>query len=104
MNTHKYSKVLLIISFFFFFITQSFGQSKFKVTLDAGHGDHDYGAVYNGHIEKNINLAITLKVGKILERNSTIDVIYTRKNDIFIDDRYVNFNLKINFKSQSHDT
>ncbi|WP_396146007.1 N-acetylmuramoyl-L-alanine amidase [Flavobacterium sp.] len=59
--------------------------NNFKVTLDAGHGDHDYGAVYNGHIEKNINLAITLKVGKILERNSTIDVIYTRKNDIFID-------------------
>jgi len=58
---------------------------KFKVTLDAGHGDHDFGAVYNGHIEKNINLAITLKVGKILERNASIDVIYTRKTDVFID-------------------
>ena len=64
MNTHKYSKVLLILSFFFF-ITQSFGQSKFKVTLDAGHGDHDYGAVYHGHIEKNIALAVVLKVGKL---------------------------------------
>jgi N-acetylmuramoyl-L-alanine amidase len=63
-----------------------FSQSnKFIVTLDAGHGDHDFGAVYNGHIEKNINLGITLKVGKILERNSAIDVIYTRKTDVFID-------------------
>ena len=71
---------------FVFYSTMVFAQANnFKVTLDAGHGDHDYGAVYNGHIEKNINLAITLKVGKILERNSTIDVIYTRKNDIFID-------------------
>jgi len=62
-----------------------FAQSKFKVTLDAGHGAHDFGAVYTGHIEKNINLGITLKVGKILERNSSIDVIYTRKSDVFID-------------------
>jgi N-acetylmuramoyl-L-alanine amidase len=84
MNTHKYSKVLLILSFFFF-ITQSFGQSKFKVTLDAGHGDHDYGAVYHGHIEKNIALAVVLKVGKLLDKNSSIDVIYTRKGDQFID-------------------
>lgn len=57
---------------------------KFKVTLDAGHGDHDFGAVYNGHIEKNINLALVLKVGKILEANPTVDVYYTRKTDVFI--------------------
>lgn len=62
-----------------------FSQSKFKVTLDAGHGAHDFGAVYNGHIEKNINLGIALKVGKILEKNSSIEVIYTRKTDVFID-------------------
>jgi N-acetylmuramoyl-L-alanine amidase len=84
MNTYKYNKVLLILSFLFF-ITLSFGQSKFKVTLDAGHGDHDYGAVYHGHIEKNIALAVVLKVGKLLEKNSSIDVIYTRKGDQFID-------------------
>jgi len=66
--------------------TLVFSQSnKFKVTLDAGHGDHDFGAVYNGHIEKNINLGITIKVGKILERNSSIEVIYTRTTDVFID-------------------
>ncbi len=65
--------------------TLAFSQTKFKVTLDAGHGDHDFGAVYNGHIEKNINLGITLKVGRILERNPSIEVIYTRKTDVFID-------------------
>lgn len=58
---------------------------KLKVALDAGHGDHDYGAVYNGHIEKNIALAVVLKVGRILEKNSGIEVIYTRKTDKFID-------------------
>ncbi len=63
-----------------------FGQSgKFKVTLDAGHGGKDFGAVHSGHIEKNIALSVVLKVGKILESTSGYDVIYTRKTDIFID-------------------
>lgn len=68
-----------------FLTVNVFSQSKFKVALDAGHGDHDFGAVYHGHIEKNIALAVVLKVGKILEKNSGIDVIYTRKTDTFID-------------------
>ena len=70
----------------FFIVSISYCQSNsFKVALDAGHGAHDFGAVYNGHVEKNIALAIVLKVGKILEENSKIDVIYTRKIDVFID-------------------
>lgn len=77
----------LFIPFTFLFISFfCFGQSSsFRVTLDAGHGAHDFGAVYNGHVEKNIALAIVLKVGKILEENPKIDVIYTRKTDVFID-------------------
>ena len=66
-------------------VSNTVHSQKFKVTLDAGHGDHDYGAVYHGHIEKNIALAVVLKVGKILEDNSGISVIYTRKTDQFID-------------------
>jgi N-acetylmuramoyl-L-alanine amidase len=63
-----------------------FGQSElFRVTLDAGHGDHDNGAAYSGRVEKNINLALVLKVGQILEKNPKIQVIYTRKTDVFID-------------------
>jgi N-acetylmuramoyl-L-alanine amidase len=72
--------ILVIISNTVYSQTQ-----KFKVTLDAGHGGHDYGAVYHGHIEKNIALAVVLKVGKILEKNSSIEVNYTRKTDVFID-------------------
>ena len=64
----------------------AFGQSKdFKVALDAGHGGKDFGAVYNGHIEKNIALNVALKVGNILERTPGISVIYTRKTDVFIE-------------------
>jgi N-acetylmuramoyl-L-alanine amidase len=64
----------------------TYGQSNnFKVALDAGHGAHDFGAVYSGRIEKNIALAIVLKVGKILESSPKTEVIYTRKTDVFID-------------------
>lgn len=85
MYINRMSK--LFIPFTFLFISFfCFGQSSsFRVTLDAGHGAHDFGAVYNGHVEKNIALAIVLKVGKILEENPKIDVIYTRKTDVFID-------------------
>ncbi len=69
-----------------FISNTTYSQSKqFKVALDAGHGDHDYGAVYHGHIEKNIALAVVLKVGRILEKKSGVEVIYTRKTDQFID-------------------
>ena len=58
---------------------------KFKVVLDAGHGGKDYGAVYHGNIEKNIALKTVLRVGAILEKDPQVDVIYTRKTDVFIE-------------------
>nr|WP_315146885.1 N-acetylmuramoyl-L-alanine amidase [uncultured Flavobacterium sp.] len=77
------------LQFAFLFVLLSvftYGQSTvFRVALDAGHGAHDFGANYSGRIEKNINLALVLKVGKLLEQNPKIDVIYTRKTDVFID-------------------
>ena len=51
-----------------------------KVWLDAGHGGNDPGALGGGMKEKDITLAITLKVGKELERHG-VKVGYTRKND-----------------------
>ncbi len=85
MNS-KYKFNPFILLFLCFSVFTSFGQNKkFKVALDAGHGGKDFGAVYTPHIEKNIVLEVVLKVGKILESNSGIDVIYTRKTDVFID-------------------
>lgn len=77
--------LILIILICFFVGSITYGQNNFKVALDAGHGGHDFGASYRGHVEKNIALAVVLKVGRILEANSKIDVIYTRKTDVFID-------------------
>ncbi len=86
MNKASRSTYLFtLISCFVFSVLSAQNHTKFKVTLDAGHGDHDYGAVYNGHIEKNITLAIMLKVGKLLEARSDMQVNYTRKTDVFIE-------------------
>ncbi|APY07246.1 N-acetylmuramoyl-L-alanine amidase [Winogradskyella sp. J14-2] len=60
-------------------------EDKFVVVLDAGHGGHDSGNLGNGYKEKNIALNVTLEVGKELEKNKDIKVIYTRKTDVFVE-------------------
>lgn len=85
MNISNKTKIAFA-SLAMLFMTNTYGQSdKFKVTLDAGHGGKDNGAQYFGNKEKDLNLAVTLKVGKLLEQNPTIDLIYTRKTDEFIE-------------------
>lgn len=84
MNTLNIIKKISFISIICCY-SVFYGQNDFKVTLDAGHGDHDSGAHYHGFIEKEITLEIVLKVGKILENQPKIDVVYTRKSDVFID-------------------
>lgn len=52
------------------------------VVMDAGHGGSNPGAVYNGRQEKDDALALTMAVGRILERNG-VDVYYTRTTDVY---------------------
>lgn len=85
MNSiHK--NIIFLILLLFSITFSTYAQSgKFKVVLDAGHGGKDFGAVYNGHTEKSIALAVVQRVGKILEKNPNIEVIYTRNSDVFIE-------------------
>lgn len=56
------------------------------IVLDAGHGGEDGGAVSkSGIVEKDLNLAITLKVKELLE-DSDIQVILTRDSDVMLSD------------------
>ncbi len=55
-----------------------------KVVLDAGHGGHDPGARGNGLKEKDITLDVVKRLGKLIETRTDIEVIYTRKTDVFI--------------------
>jgi N-acetylmuramoyl-L-alanine amidase len=75
---------LLLFSFTPFY-SQTVTVEPFVVVLDAGHGGHDPGNLGNGYLEKNIALNIVLKVGELLGNNKDIKVMYTRKDDTFID-------------------
>ncbi len=56
------------------------------VIIDAGHGGKDpgcHGALYK---EKDIALAVALKLGKFIEDNfKDVKVIFTRKTDVFVE-------------------
>lgn len=84
---NSYKRVFLLIYLLFSVIFTSFSQLKpFTIVLDAGHGGKDPGKVTNlGYSEKEIALNIVLEVGKILEQEKNIKVIYTRKTDVFLE-------------------
>lgn len=77
----------VILALFLFFCSNTFSQSnqKFTVILDAGHGGKDPGNSYHGFVEKEIALKTTLKLEKYLKRDNNIQVVYTRKSDVFIE-------------------
>lgn len=81
----KYLFTLFIFSSITFF---SFGQNAihFKtLVIDAGHGGKDPGAIGTKAQEKNITLAVALKLGKYVNENfPEIKVVYTRSKDVFI--------------------
>jgi len=72
---------------FFSNSTTVYSQKKdFIVVLDAGHGGKDPGKVgYKKSTEKKIALNIVLQVGKLLENQQGVKVVYTRKTDVFVD-------------------
>lgn len=57
------------------------------VVIDAGHGGKDNGATgVNGIKEKDVNIAVALKLGKLIESElKDVKVVYTRMTDKFIE-------------------
>ncbi len=75
------------------FLTHSDASSDdaYYVVIDAGHGDNDSGKVgVNGALEKDINLAISLKLKDLLEEQTIgthpVKVILTRGSDKILSD------------------
>jgi N-acetylmuramoyl-L-alanine amidase len=56
------------------------------IVIDPGHGGYDPGTVgVTGVKEKDVTLAIALKVGRLIEKNlKGVKVVYTRKTDTFV--------------------
>jgi len=53
---------------------------KITVVIDAGHGGSDQGAVEQGILEKNINLAIASDIRQ-LNQDDNLDIVLTRSGD-----------------------
>lgn len=89
MKTSNYLQFVLFIIILTLFSFTSIQSDQFKdkfvVVLDAGHGGKDPGNLGSGYKEKDIALKIVLSVGKELEKNDDIKVIYTRKSDKFLE-------------------
>ena len=81
------SYILFFCSMYFFFplTTEAQGKKDFVVVIDPGHGGHDPGALGRKSKEKNINLSIALKAGRLIKENHTdTRIVYTRSKDVFI--------------------
>jgi N-acetylmuramoyl-L-alanine amidase len=83
----KFSLILVFLITIFCNSQTIFAQKKdFVVVLDAGHGGKDPGKIgYRNSKEKVIALQIVLQLGKLLEKQKTIKVVYTRKTDVLVD-------------------
>ncbi len=67
-------------------LTRALGLKLKRVVLDAGHGGIDPGSPgVTGLVEKELLLDITLRLGKLLEERTDFEVLYTRKDDSFVD-------------------
>ena len=60
-------------------------KKDFTVVIDPGHGGRDPGAIGKRGKEKNINLNVALKLGKLIQKNcKDVRIVYTRDKDIFV--------------------
>jgi N-acetylmuramoyl-L-alanine amidase len=82
---YKNSILIVILSLFLCLSVLSQNKQTFTIILDAGHGGKDPGNSYHGFVEKEIALKTVLKVGEILEKEKDLNIIYTRKSDVFIE-------------------
>lgn len=58
---------------------------KYTLVIDPGHGGKDPGAVGKISQEKDLNLKLALRVGKLInEQYPDVNVVYTRSTDVFI--------------------
>ena len=86
----RYKRYILYIWLCLGLLATPFGIGRalakdFVVVIDAGHGGHDPGAIGRISKEKNINLKVALKLGKLIRQNcADVKVVYTRDRDVFI--------------------
>jgi N-acetylmuramoyl-L-alanine amidase len=91
LNVLKNCKYTIFIICLCFLAKNSYGQEIVskklrKVVIDPGHGGKDPGAIGNFSKEKDIVLAVSLKLAELIrEKHPDVKVIMTREDDRFIE-------------------
>lgn len=65
-------------------LARQLGLGVSRIVIDAGHGGNDPGAKANGVEEAELTLDIALRVEKLLKQQPGMQVILTRRTDVFI--------------------
>ncbi|RMG78985.1 MAG: N-acetylmuramoyl-L-alanine amidase [Bacteroidetes bacterium] len=89
MNVNVKSRALLVLCMILVAFKAAPPKKEFKglkkVVIDAGHGGHDTGCLGSFSREKDVALAIALKLGEYIQKNfPDVEVIFTRDKDVFI--------------------
>lgn len=67
-----------------FSLARQLGLGVARIVIDPGHGGHDPGAIANRGRESAIVLDIALRLERLLLKQQGIDVVLTRRTDVFI--------------------
>jgi len=83
---HPYIYILIIICGLIIPANLFANDKAFTVVIDPGHGGRDPGAIGATAKEKDINLAVALKLGQLITQNhQDVKVVYTRNRDRFVE-------------------
>ena len=67
-----------------FSMSRQLGLSVSRIVIDAGHGGHDPGTPAKGLNEADLTLDIALRLEKLLQRETGVEVVLTRRTDVYV--------------------
>ncbi len=67
-----------------FSLARQLGLGISRIVIDAGHGGHDPGTLTEGSSEARVVLDVVLRLEKLLNKEPGLDVVLTRRTDVFI--------------------
>jgi N-acetylmuramoyl-L-alanine amidase len=66
-------------------LARQLGLGVSRIVIDPGHGGHDPGSLGPGIRESELVLDIALRLEKLLKAEGNIDVVLTRRTDVFVE-------------------